>query len=117
MGLSDFLRSNQNFIARERLLHMKASLEMKLHAASSEEQLKITEPEIDNDGYDFVMTLRHYHVYIQSKATLDQVHVTSWNVHPVLLQASFCDRDIAPVVDGIPIWGVGEGASGAVLCT
>ena len=87
MSLFEFLSSNQNFVARERLLHMKSLLEMKIHAAASDEQLKATEPEIDNDGYDFVISLQNYHLFIQNKATIDQANVRSWDVHPVLLQA------------------------------
>lgn len=114
MSLYEFCHSPEHFVARERLLHMEAALDMKLHAACNL-QLQMTEPEIDNEGYDFTVVLGYDLLYIQNKATLSDASVTAWEIHPTLLQASFADRDIAPVIDGLPVGGYGAGASGGVL--
>lgn len=75
MSLLDFIKSKHHFIARERILHLKASLQMKIHAATYNEQIHISEPEIDNNGYDFVISSRYYNLYIQNKSTIDTSRV------------------------------------------
>ena len=70
MSLLDFLKAPRNSVAREKLLHMKAALEMRLHAAKFEAQIQMTEPEIDNNGYDFTVSHGHYHLYLQNKSVI-----------------------------------------------
>lgn len=114
MSLTDFLRDPRHFVARERMLHMKASLEIKIAAASCGEQLQMTEPEIDNQGFDFTVALGFDVLYVQNKATMSGSKVSSFEIHPLLLQIPFLERDIAPHVAGRQL-GATEGAMGAVL--
>jgi hypothetical protein len=114
MDLYAFCTAPEHYVARERLLYTKVTYEMKLHGASFGEQLQMTEPEIDNQGYDFSTALGYHLLYLQNKATLSDTGVRSWDVHPVLLQPAFHDRDLAPMVDGFPVGGL-IGASGGVL--
>ncbi|WP_421707523.1 hypothetical protein [Algihabitans sp.] len=114
MGLFDFLNSPRHFVAREKLLHLRAAYEMKLAAARSGEQLLMTEPEIDNSGHDFVASINYDLLYVQNKSTLSGANVNAWNVHPKLLQVPYGDRDISPQIDHSPIGGI-DGAMGGVL--
>lgn len=114
MTLEAFVSEPKHFVARERLLHMKATLDMKLAAAHCGIQLQMTEPEIDNLGHDFIVSVSFDQVYLQNKATLDRSKVDRWNIHARLLEASFRDRDLAPVVKGITVGGM-EGAFGGFL--
>lgn len=114
MSLLDFLKAPRNSVAREKLLHMKAALEMRLHAAKFEAQIQMTEPEIDNNGYDFTVSHGHYHLYLQNKSVIKKSRWKKQVVHPIFLQPSFCDFNVAPGVDGVSAWS-GEGASGGVL--
>lgn len=51
MSLYEFFKDPSNFVAREKLLNMKAALDLKQTAAKYRVQLHLTEPEIDNQGY------------------------------------------------------------------
>ncbi len=93
---------------------MKAAFEMKLAAARCGVQLQMTEPEIDNIGHDFIASNGFTQIFLQNKSTLDSAKVTSWELHAMFLQASFQDRDLAPVISGIPVGGI-EGAFGGFL--
>lgn len=114
MSLLAFVSSPEHFVARERLLHMKAALEMKMAAAHCSVQLQMTEPEIDNLGHDFIAAIAFDQVFLQNKATVDTAGVRSWDLNARFLQASFTDRDLAPVVRGLPVGGL-EGAFGGFL--
>lgn len=114
LTLADFVSNPQHFVARERLLHMKAALEMKLAAAHCGVQLQMTEPEIDNLGHDFIAALAFDQVFLQNKATMDSSKVDRWKIHARFLEASFQDRDLAPVVQGVSVGGF-EGAFGGFL--
>jgi hypothetical protein len=65
-------------------------------------------------GHDFIAAIAFYQIFLQNKATVDTAGVTSWDLHARFLQASFADRDLAPVVRGLPIGGI-EGAFGGFL--
>lgn len=114
MTLVDFLSDPKHFVARERLLHTKATLDMKLAAAHCGVQLQVTEPEIDNLGHDFIASVSFDQVYLQNKATLSKANVERWEIHTRFLEASFKDRDLAPVVHGLPVGGM-AGAFGGFL--
>lgn len=114
MSLIDFLKAPQHFVARERMLHMKATLDMKVAAAMSGCQLHMTEPEIDNSGFDFTVAYRYDHLHVQNKATVSGAGVSSWDFHPLLFQVPLLERDLSPHVDGNPVGG-GEGAMGGAL--
>lgn len=79
MSLADFCVEPANYVARERMLHMKAVLEMKIAAASCGIQLQMTEPEIDNQGFDFTIASGYDLLYVQNKSTLDNSGVSSWD--------------------------------------
>ena len=114
MSLSDFLKDPHHSVARERMLHMKATLDMKVAAATCGYQLHMTEPEIDNSGFDFIIAHRYDKIHIQNKSTVDGSGVYSWDFHPLLFQVPFLERDISPIVDGYPVGGA-EGAMGGAL--
>lgn len=114
MSLADFIRSPKHLVAREKMLHMKAALEMKTAAASCGVQLQMTEPEIDNQGYDFTIALQYDILYIQNKSTISNANVKSWEFHPLHFQVPILERDLAPRIDGLSIGGV-EGAMGGAL--
>jgi hypothetical protein len=114
MSLLEFCRTPRHLVARERLLHTRAVYEMKLGAAIEQEQILMTEPEIDNEGYDFTITSAYYHLHIQNKAALDRSGAKAWEIHAALLRPSFHDRDLVPLFDGLPLWAP-IGASGGVL--
>lgn len=114
MTLADFVSDPKHFVARERLLHMKAVLDMKLTAAHCGIQLQVTEPEIDNLGHDFIASVAFDQVYLQNKATLTRAKVDSWEIHTRFLEASFKDRDLAPVINGFLVGGM-DGAFGGFL--
>jgi hypothetical protein len=114
MTLVDFISDPKHFVARERLLHMKATLDMKLAAAHCGVQLQVTEPEIDNLGHDFIASVAFDQVYLQNKATLSDANVERWEIHTRFLEASFKDRDLAPVINGKLVGGM-EGAFGGFL--
>ncbi|MBA4766196.1 MAG: hypothetical protein K2Q29_06595 [Sphingomonadales bacterium] len=115
MSLLQFLNSPENSVARERMVHMKAALQMKLAAASGGYQLQMTEPEIDNAGFDFTAAHRYDLLHLQNKSTLDSVGVNSWDFHPLLFQVPFLERDISPKIDGVPIGGLDGAMGGALL--
>ncbi|CAD0210266.1 hypothetical protein AGRHK599_LOCUS281 [Rhizobium rhizogenes] len=96
------------------MLHMKATLDMKVAAATCGYQLHMTEPEIDNNGFDFTIAHRYDHLHVQNKATISGAGVRSWDFHPLLFQVPFLERDISPCVDGYPVGGT-EGAMGGAL--
>ena len=116
MSLFDFLNEPKNFVARERLLHNKLVYEMKLYAASHSRQIQMTEPEIDNRGYDFSVTddVCYEAPHIQSKSALVPGGASKWNIHAGILQPSWHDRDIVPDLNGLPIPGL-AGATGGIL--
>ncbi|MBB3236927.1 hypothetical protein [Phyllobacterium endophyticum] len=114
MSLYSFFKEPNNFVAREKLLHMKAALDLKQTAAQHGIQLHLTEPEIDNQGYDFIAAVGYDQVYLQNKATLDDANVSMWKIHPMHLNVPLQERDLSPSIDGWPIGG-GEGAMGGVL--
>jgi hypothetical protein len=116
MSLFDFLSEARNSVARERLLHNKLIYEMKLYAASHNRQIQMTEPEIDNRGYDFTVTddVCYEALHIQSKSALFPNGARKWSINAGLLQPSWHDRDIVPDLNGLPIPGL-SGATGGVL--
>ena len=116
MSLFDFLIEPKNFVARERLLHNKLVYEMKVYAASHNRQIQMTEPEIDNRGYDFTVTddVCYEALHIQSKSALVPGGASSWSIYAGILQPSWHDRDIVPDLDGLPIPGL-AGATGGIL--
>lgn len=114
MSLANFIRSSKHLVAREKMLHMKAALEMKIAAASYGVQLQMTEPEIDNQGYDFTIALQYDILYIQNKSTISNANVNSWDFHPLHFQVPILERDLAPQVDGMSIGGI-VGAMGGAL--
>ena len=114
MSLADFIRAPEHFVAREKMLHMKAAFEMKVAAASSGAQLQMTEPEIDNQGYDFTIAWGYDLLYIQNKSTISDAGAYSWDFHPLHFQVPLLERDLAPRIDGESIGGV-EGAMGGAL--
>ncbi|MVA27666.1 hypothetical protein V6582_20645 (plasmid) [Agrobacterium vitis] len=114
MSLYDFFKDPNNFVARGNILHMKAALDLKQTTAQHGIQLHLTEPEIDNQGYDFIAAVGYDQVYLQNKATLDDANVSSWKIHPLHLNVPLLERDLSPSIDGWPICG-GEGAMGGVL--
>lgn len=115
MSLYDYCRAPKHQVGRERLLHMRVAFEMKLHAAISQQPLLVTEPEIDDSGYDFAVAVsREFdQLFIQSKSALSETGAKSWNIRGALLQPSWHDLDIVPSVDGSPIGTFG--ATGGVL--
>ena len=96
------------------MLHMKAALDMKVAAARCGCQLHMTEPEIDNNGFDFTIAHRYEHLHVQNKAAMSGSGVSSWDFHPQLFQVPLLERDISPSVDGNPVGGA-EGALGGAL--
>jgi hypothetical protein len=114
MNLYIFFKDPKNFVAREKLIHMRAAYEMKLYAAQSGVQLHMTEPEIDNLGYDFVAAKDHNLLYIQNKSKLSDAATVSWDIHVRHLSVPFQERDLAPEVNGVVVGGL-EGGMGGVL--
>lgn len=114
MSLIRFVSEPEHFVARERLLHQMACVELKLAAAKTGKQLHLTEPEIDNIGHDFIASIGFYQIFIQNKATLDTSKVKKWSVHKRFLEVSFQDRDLAPNFSGLTVGGM-SGAFGALL--
>jgi hypothetical protein len=115
MNLSTFLRRPADTVAREKLLHAKASYEMRLHAARLGAQIQMTEPEIDNRGYDFTLILDHYNFPVQNKTAIRPGGSRNWKIRASLLQPCFADRDLVPELDGFKVGGDSGGASGGVL--
>lgn len=115
MSLSNFLCRPSDTVAREKLLHAKASYEMRLYAAKLGVQLQMTEPEIDNRGYDFTLIIDHYNFPIQNKAAIRPGGARKWKIRASLLQPCFADRDLMPNLDGFAVGGYSGGASGGIL--
>lgn len=114
MSLFEFFQAPENFVARERILHMKSVLEMKTAAAAHGVQIQMTEPEIDNHGFDFTIFRGYDRLCIQNKATISGSRVSSWKAHPQHFQIPFLERQLWPEVDGLPIGSI-EGAMGGLL--
>lgn len=120
MRLVDFVTKPEHFVAREKLLHAKATFDFKLSAAKVGVQLQMTEPEIDNIGHDFAMWINFNSLFVQNKALVDSAGTKTWKLHTRFLQADFQNRDICPEVDTgsffgkLPVGGM-EGAYGAFL--
>jgi len=114
MSLYDFVKADKHHVARERLLYMRAAYEMKLHGARCGEQVQMTEPEIDNRGYDFTVLVGYEPLHLQNKATVSDAKVGRWEIHASLIHPRWHDRDVAPFHKGLPI-GDYDGASGGVL--
>lgn len=114
MSLYDFVKADEHHVARERLLYLRAVYEMKLHGARCGEQVQMTEPEIDNRGYDFTVMVGYEPLHLQNKATVSDAKVGRWDIHARLIRPRWHDRDLAPFHRGLPVGGY-DGASGGVL--
>lgn len=114
-NIVEFLTDKTRATERERILHLTATRDLKLHAAAHGMRLLISEPELDLDGYDFAMWSEFEAIYVQSKATLKYGGARSWNVRAALLKPSFYNRDLIPMLDGINTWGMETGGDGGVL--
>lgn len=115
MSLGYFLKDPGSTLARERLLHSKAVFDMRLHAANEGYPIQFTEPEIDNEGFDFTVMLDYVSVYIQNKAAIRPGGARSWKIWAKLLKVSPEDRQTVPMLDGESIGRYEVGATGAVL--
>lgn len=100
---------------RERLLHLTAAQQLRLHAARFDTRLMITEPEIDNEGFDFTISSEFESLFIQSKGTLSKGGARSWWVRAALIKPSFYNRDLMPNLDNAIVGGYSTGATGGVL--
>lgn len=115
MSLLEFCASTGSFTRpRERLLHHKAVYELKLAAAKWGGLVQVSEPEIDDLGHDFVLSVGRTALHVQNKAAIVPGGGTSWDFHAAHLTPGFSDRDVAPLVDGIPLWWP-TGGGGVVL--
>jgi hypothetical protein len=115
MSLGHFMKDSASTKARERLLHTKAVFEMRLHAAIEGHQIQFTEPEIDNEGFDFTVVTDYTSLYIQNKAAIRPGGASSWKVWARLLKVSPDDRHTVPSLDGDPVGRYEVGATGGVL--
>lgn len=115
MALGHFMKDAASTKARERLLHTKAVFDMRLHAAIEGHQIQFTEPEIDNEGFDFTVVADYTSLYIQNKAAIRPGGARSWNVWARLLKVSSEDRNTVPLLDGDPVGRYEVGATGGVL--
>lgn len=115
MSLRKFISESHRMTERERLLHLTAAQELKLHAAKHDARLMITEPEIDIEGFDFTISSEFESVYLQSKGTLKKGGAKSWCIRAALLKPSFYNRDLMPDLDGYKVGGYAIGATGGVL--
>lgn len=113
--MTEFWGDKARATERERILHLSAARDLKLHAATHGARLLISEPELDLDGYDFAMWSEFEAVYIQSKSTLKHGGARSWYVRAALLKPSFYNRDLIPALDGVNTWGMEVGGDGGVL--
>lgn len=115
MSLGHFMKDAASTKARERLLHTKAVLDMRLHAAIEGHQIQFSEPEIDNEGFDFTVVTDYTSLYIQNKAAIRPGGASSWRVWARLLKVSPNDRKTVPLLDGNPVGRYEVGATGGVL--
>ena len=113
--LHSFLSSSTHSTERERLLHLTALRDLKLYAAVHGERVMITEPELDIEGFDFVISNAFEMIHLQSKATLICGGKRRWKVRAALIKASMYNRDLMPNLDGLPVSGFSTGATGGVL--
>jgi hypothetical protein len=111
--LLSFLRG-PNFVPRERLMHVRAIAEMKLHGALHDAVILVSEPEIDMDGYDCSVTSEYDSILIQNKVALSRNGAREWSVRGSLLRPGFGDRDLLPLFRGLPLWA-SLGGAGCVL--
>lgn len=102
-------------IERERLLYITAVQELKLYAAIHGSRIMVTEPELDIEGFDFVVASNFEQIHIQSKATLHPGGAKVWKIRASLVKESFYDRDLMPDMDGQAVGGYSTGATGGVL--
>ncbi|WP_454713676.1 hypothetical protein [Caulobacter segnis] len=114
MYLLEFCTAGDRSVGRERLVYHKAVYDLKLFAATYGHEAQVTEPEIDNLGHDFTLSIGRDTLNIQNKAAIRPGGATSWDIHAAHLVPPFQDRDIGPDVDGVPLFWP-EGASGVVL--
>lgn len=110
-----FVSGPKHSIERERLLYLTAVQELKLFAAIHGEQLMVTEPELDIEGFDFTITTQFESVYLQSKGTLNPGGQRQWQIRAALIKPSFYNRDVMPYLDGSPVGGYTIGATGGVV--
>lgn len=115
MTLREFIVAPRRMTERERLLHLTAAQELKLHAAKHDARLMITEPEIDIEGFDFTISSEFESVYLQSKGTLKRGGARKWPIRAALLKPSFYNRCLMPNLDGCKVGGYATGATGGVL--
>ena len=114
-SLKYFISAPQHTVERERLLHLTVAQQLKLYAAKSGVRLMITEPELDIEGFDFVISSEFESIYIQSKGRLKQGGAKQWKIRAALLKPSLYNSDLVPELDGYKIGGYATGASGGVL--
>jgi hypothetical protein len=113
--LRKFLTESKYSLERERLLHLTAIQELKLYAAMNRQKLMVTEPEIDIEGFDFVLSSEFESVHLQSKGTLYKSGRKSWKIRAALIKPSFYNRDLVPDMDGLKVGGFATGATGGVV--
>lgn len=114
MYLLEFCTDGDRSVGRERLVFHKAVYALKLFAATYGHEAQVSEPEIDNLGHDFTLSIGRDTLNIQNKAAIRPGGATSWEIHAAHLVPTFQDRDIGPDVDGASLFWP-EGSSGVVL--
>ena len=115
MALLNLILAPKKTVERERLLHLTAVHELKLHGARHDARIMVTEPELDIEGFDFTISSDFESIYIQSKGTLNRGGARSWNIRAAILNPSFYNRDLMPILDGTPLCNYAIGATGGVL--
>lgn len=115
MALRNFISAPRHTVERERLLHLKAALELRLHAAKFGSRILVSEPEIDVEGFDFTLSSEFESLCIQSKGTLKSSGARSWQIRAALIKPSFYNRDLMPDLDGYKVGGYSLGGTGGIL--
>jgi hypothetical protein len=118
MSLYQFLKSQRQTVARERILYTKACLDLSVYAGSHSAQIQFTEPDVDNEGYDFTAVYNYLPLYIQNKSRFSDSKTRVWKIHTSLLRVNWLNRDIAPKIDGVAVVGASNknpAANGCVL--
>jgi len=111
MRLKKYLNNSRNSLIREKLANYRLFYEIKLASAKSEIDVKISLPEVDNEGYDLVLGDGDAIVPIQVKTTLSDSTTSRWQVQKYLLRP---DRYYAEIL-GFESSPFGLGLQGGLL--
>lgn len=94
MSVFKFLNDSRNSVVREKMANYRFFYEVKLSAARCCQDIQISLPEIDKEGYDVVLDDEDQIRVFQIRTTLSQSSTSRWKVQKQLLRPDFHNAEM-----------------------